>query len=61
MTMGQYMEKPSGTCLKHDKKISCKYLQIKKLKSINGEYFGVWHCSCEDEMCAGCIPTFIEG
>ena len=61
MTFGQYMEKPRDVCLNHDKKSTCKYLQIKKLKAINGKYFRVWYCTCEDEMCAGCIPTFDEG
>ena len=39
-------------------KNGCIYLTIKPMYDISDKLFQVWYCSCEDEMCAGCIPTY---
>lgn len=44
-------------CIKGSKR--CRFLSAKQLKDIDGNTFYVYCCSCEDEMCAGCIPIFV--
>ena len=52
----EYAEKK---CIKNGKR--CEYLIAKQLTDIEGNQFYVYYCSCEDEMCAGCIPTYVTG
>jgi len=63
MSLGQYME-PEYVFNKCIKKIKdsyskdCKYLQVLTVLTWKGKEVGVYHCSCEDDVCAGCVPTF---
>lgn len=46
-----------ANCIKGNKR--CRFLYAKQLMDIEGKMFYVYYCSCEDEMCAGCIPMFV--
>jgi len=56
--MAGYMNELRTDCMKGTK--GCIYLTIKLMKDISGKDFQMWYCKCEDEMCAGCIPTYEE-
>jgi hypothetical protein len=39
-------------------KYMCLYQKIAPTKDVNGTEFYTYYCSCEDEMCATCIPSY---
>ena len=39
----------------------CYYLHWVRFKDMDGNKIKLWYCSCEDQIAAGCIPTFKEG
>ena len=36
----------------------CEYFKTAEMYDTWKEKFNVWWCTCEEEMCAGCIPTY---
>ena len=54
---GYMMPSHIDGCIKGKKK--CKFLKIRDVISIKGKRFFVYVCSCEEEMCAGCIKEMV--
>ena len=50
-------EYANTNCIKGNKR--CRFLSAKQLMDIEGSIFYVYYCRCEDELSAGCIPTFV--